>query len=309
MTFKTATIIATYNGMQWIEECIESVIEDTQVIVVDNKSTDGTVEFIKKNFTEVILIEQNQNLGFGKANNIGISYAINNDAQYVLLLNQDAKIQSGSIDKLIEASKNNKDFGILSPIHCDWEGHYLESSFADYISYHKNKDFYSDFVLAKSLKEVYEVPFVAAACWFIRADAIKAVGGFDPIFKHLGEDVNLSQRFRFHGFKIGVLPNCIVMHDTKERIYEKIEKFSDAYYYKFDYRSKMKYANLNIPNWEEKLSYDKNQLWKELILCLIRLRIKDAKGYFKQIKYIEDIKSHCASSRALNEVKGSHYLN
>ena len=303
------TVIVTFNGIQWINECLESVINDSTVIVVDNLSTDGTVDFIKENFQDVIILEQDQNYGFGYANNIGISYALENNAEFVLLLNQDAKLDGGCITKLSEASISNKNYGILSPIHCDWNGEYLETSFARYLSQESNKDFYSDFVLGKSKQIVYEVPFIAAACWFIKKNVFETVGGFDPIFKHLGEDVNLTQRIIYHGFKIGVLSNCKVMHDTGNRASEKVEKFSEKYYYKLDYRSKMKYANLNIQNWKEKLSYAKNQIKKEVILSLLRLKFSDIKGYMMHIKKLNVIEEQCEKSRSINKVKGSHYLN
>ncbi|WP_431158319.1 glycosyltransferase family 2 protein [Winogradskyella poriferorum] len=303
------TVIVSYNGLLWIEDSINSVIGDTTVIVVDNLSTDGTRDLIKSKFPSVLLLEQEKNHGFGKANNIGIGYAFENNAEYILLLNQDAKMQKGSIEELFYASHEHEEFGILSPIHCDWEGEFLESSFSGYMSYEKNKFFYSDFVLSKEKQKIYEVTFFAAACWFMSKKAVLNVGGFDPIFKHLGEDVNLAQRFRYHGYKLGVLPNCKVMHDTMNRKYDKIDKFSDQYFYKLDYRSKMKFADLNISNWQEKLNYAKNQVKKEALLSLLKFRLTDLKGYLKELKELSRIELECAKSRELNRRTGDHYLN
>ena len=303
------TVIVTYNGMQWLEDCINSVVKETTVVVVDNQSSDGTLEFIKNNFSDVILLEQNNNLGFGKANNIGISHALSKKAEYVLLLNQDAKMEEGAIKSLIRASCNFSDYGILSPLHCDWKGDYLESSFSNYLSQNNNKDFYSDFVLGRKVKPIYEVPFVAAACWFIPVKILLQTGGFDPIFKHLGEDVNLAQRFKYHGFKIGVLPNCKVMHDTGKRTYEKVEKYSETYFYKIDYRSKMKFADINIDNWLVKLKYAKNQIRKEIIFALFRFNFKHFKGGIKHLKLLDDIKLQCEKSRVITKIRGKHYLN
>jgi GT2 family glycosyltransferase len=85
--------------------------------VVDNNSADDTVNFIKANYPEVTLLEQNKNLGFGKANNIGISLAMKNEADYVFLLNQDAWVQPDTIEKLVSAHQREPQFGILSPMH------------------------------------------------------------------------------------------------------------------------------------------------------------------------------------------------
>jgi GT2 family glycosyltransferase len=305
---KTSTIIVTYNGMSWIEDCLNSVIRDTSVIVVDNGSTDGTTSFIRENFKAVVLLEQHKNLGFGKANNLGISYAINNGADYVLLLNQDAKMAEASITQLIDFSKLNPEYGILSPIHCDWSGDYLESSFSAYVNYTNNKNFYSDFVLNKSLREVYDILFVAAACWFIPTTIFKTIGGFDPIFFHLGEDVNYAQRLRYHGYKIGVLPNLKVHHDTKNRAAEKIELYSNQYYYKLNYRNKIKYADINLDNWTTKLKYNKRQVLKVILLALITFNFKTIKGAYKDYLSYNAMAKECGQSRAVNKLKGSHYL-
>lgn len=85
--------------MQWLQKCLDSC-KGYQVIIVDNNSTDGTVSFIKENFPNIHLIPQTENLGFGQANNIGIKYALEQRAEYVFLLNQDAYLQEGCLGNL-----------------------------------------------------------------------------------------------------------------------------------------------------------------------------------------------------------------
>src|SRR5690606_28048723 len=89
------TVIVTYNGMKWIGDCLESLCQSSilsNVIIVDNNSEDNTVGYLKEKFPEAVILPQNQNLGFGKANNLGISYALENGADFVFLFNQDARI-------------------------------------------------------------------------------------------------------------------------------------------------------------------------------------------------------------------------
>jgi GT2 family glycosyltransferase len=295
--------------MQWIEECINSVEKDSTIIIVDNLSIDNTIDFIESNYTDIILLRQNKNLGFGKANNIGISYALTNGAEYILLLNQDAKMGKASIEYLFNFAKTNTDYGILSPVHCDWSGNYLESSFSKYVDYRSNKDFYSDYVLNKKQKPIYDVPFIAAACWFLPKKIFETIGGFDPIFFHLGEDVNYTQRLTYHGYKIGVLPIIKVCHDTIDRVYPHLETYSEKYFNKLNYRNKMKYANINLDNWEMKLNYNKRQLFKEILASLITLKFNNLKGAFKEYKEFESIYKESAKSRAINKEQGRHYLN
>ena len=105
---KVFTVIVTYNGLQLIKHCLDSVYTTTTIIVVDNASSDDTVSYIAKNYSDIIILEQDQNLGFGRANNLGISYALNSGADYLLLLNQDAKMKDNAVHALVNFSKHNK---------------------------------------------------------------------------------------------------------------------------------------------------------------------------------------------------------
>ena len=209
-------VIVTYNGMKWLAQCLEST-KPYPVIVVDNNSSDGTIDYIKSNYPDIILLPQEENLGFGRANNIGISYALNEDTDYVFLLNQDAYLEKDCILKLLESQKNNTEFGILSPIHLNGDGTKLDENFSSYLTYSRNSDFYSDYVLNKKKKEIYEVPFVNAAGWLLSKKLLQEVGGFDPIFFHYGEDDNYCHRVLFHDLKIGIVPNLFLRHDRENR--------------------------------------------------------------------------------------------
>ena len=78
MKNKLLVIIVTYNGMKWLERCLSSLIASSvasDVFIVDNGSTDGSQDYIRSNFKDAIFIQSEENLGFGKANNIGLQYA------------------------------------------------------------------------------------------------------------------------------------------------------------------------------------------------------------------------------------------
>ena len=103
---KILVIIVTYNGMKWIDRCLGSVYASgmpADVIVIDNGSSDGTPEYVGKQFPEAVLISTGENHGFGKANNIGFSYALEKGYDYVYLLNQDAWIFPDTFSRLVDA--------------------------------------------------------------------------------------------------------------------------------------------------------------------------------------------------------------
>ena len=116
---KILVIIVTYNAMKWAEKCFTSLRNSSvtsDVIVVDNGSTDGSQEFIHEHFPEVELIENKENLGFGRANNIGLRKALEDKYEYAYLLNQDAWVLPNTFEELIAVSEKHPEYGVLSPM-------------------------------------------------------------------------------------------------------------------------------------------------------------------------------------------------
>lgn len=212
-------IIVTYNGAKWIDKCLQSVFCSTvplSVIVVDNLSTDNTKSIVKENYPLVRLIENDINLGFGKANNIGIREALLNDPDYVFLLNQDAWINPNTIEGLITIHQLNPDFGILSPIHLNGDGSAVDFNFSQTCNADSCPGFLSDLFL-KTSRSIYTIKFVMAALWLVPAKIFSEVGLFDPMFPHYGEDHDYIQRTINFGYKVGICPDYIGFHDRAQR--------------------------------------------------------------------------------------------
>ena len=212
---KLLVIIVTYNGSKWLDKCLSSVVNSTvnaDAFIVDNGSTDGTVEFIKENYPEAKLIVSPENLGFGKANNIGLKYAIDNNYDYVYLLNQDAWVDNNVFEKLIDIKKNNPEFGIISPLQINAEQTKLDLNF----NYCCPRVMISD-ACCNRLSPLYEVDKVMAAHWLISRDCILKIGGFSPVFPHYGEDDNFIDRAKFKKIKIGIATTVKGVHDREWR--------------------------------------------------------------------------------------------
>ena len=219
---KVFVIIVTYNGKQWYDRCFGSLRRSeipVQVVVVDNASSDDTIEYIHANYPEVHLIQSDLNLGFGQGNNKGIRYALENGVDYVFLLNQDAWIEPDTISKLIAVHKEYPQYGILSPMHLNADKTGIEKGLINYVADLKITDpgWINDMYFG-CLKDVYNTNYVNAAAWLLPRKTLETVGGFDPIFYHYGEDDNYMQRVLFHGLKIGICPNVIVVHDTERKM-------------------------------------------------------------------------------------------
>lgn len=293
--------------MQWIEKCLASIPLGCPVIVIDNASKDKTVSYIKNNFPTVKVLEQKENLGFGQANNKGIAKALKDGAENVFLLNQDAYLQEGCLENLMAAQAKNTKYGILSPIHLNGKGNRLDTNFAKYVSIQNNPDFYSDFVLKKTLKPIYKVPFVNAAGWLLPKEVLKKAGGFDPIFFHYGEDDNYCQRLLYHGYKIGVVPNAFLKHEREVRPKTKIQYGSDSFFTKIERSFKVKYGNINIESIEKLISH-KQKRKKQYKKALLRINLTQATILKKEITLINKIIPEIERSRCVNKKKGPHYL-
>jgi GT2 family glycosyltransferase len=217
---KIFAVVVTYNGSQWIKKCLNSLVNSSlklDILVIDNNSNDKTLEIIRENFTQIKVFNLNKNLGFGKANNIGIRYAIENNADYIFLLNQDAWIEKDVIEILVNNAEKNPDYAILSPMQ------YYNRNTLDY----KFKNYFKNGVLNKN--GIVDVHFVNAAIWLVRANSFKAHGMFHECFTHYGEDQELCLRYTKKNEKIGIIKIAIGFHDrpqkekliTKESIYKQ----------------------------------------------------------------------------------------
>ncbi len=206
MEKKISVVVVTYNGEIWIKKNIDSLLKSNypiDVIFVDNASTDQSIALLKE-YKNIQLIQNNTNLGFGKANNIGIDIAIKNGADAIFLLNQDTWIFENTITNLAEKLFKNPDLGIVSPMHYSADETILDSSFDTY--YNKNK-------IEVDSNSIRIVPFVNAAAWLVSKDCFQKVGYFEPIFNHYGEDRNFCDRVHYHKFKIGIVKNAAICHD------------------------------------------------------------------------------------------------
>lgn len=299
---KVFVIIVTYNGKKWYDRCFSSLKNSTvplSVIVIDNASSDGTVQYLKEKYPGLTIIESKTNLGFGRANNIGIRHALDHDADYVFLLNQDAWIESDTIEKLIEISKINPEFGILSPIHMNVEKMGIEKLLLDRLTDNKTTDKqWINNLYCGRLKDVYETRYVNAAAWFMPKSVVETVGGFDPIFFHYGEDDNFLNRVFYHGFKVGICPKLTIVHDNdRERpMYDSRE---------LEILMLIDYTNIN-KDWN--LSKEKRTIFRKIITSALRLRSNRCKDLIKRYKFLKKNDSAIEYSRMRNVLVGTHWL-
>ena len=275
-------IIVTYNAANWYRKCIESLlaadVPAEDIIVVDNDSSDGTVSMIAADYPAVRLLEQKENLGFGKANNVGIREALKLGAQYVFLINQDATIDKDTLAKLVAVDVATQGrYGILSPVHYFSE-HTLDRLFARFTSRPKHT---TTVDTESGSYNVKVVAFVNAALWLISRDKILKVGGFNPAFNHYGEDDDYVKRMRYYGYRVAVVEGARGYHlrpqEPKPATYEE-------YAFKERKNNTIRWQNINkglIYLFYQHLFFNA----KKAITYLAKGEGKKAKFHFAEIFY------------------------
>lgn len=218
---KIGIIIVNYNGKHLLEKNLQSVVdteyEDFEIIVVDNASVDGSIEYLRKNFPIVKIVESKDNLGFGRGNNLGVKEYPNFDAY--LFLNNDVSVPKDWLGKLVVTLQEKNDAGAVGPkILYSKEklgndrriinsaGIYVDKHFMPYDRYDKEND-------NTKCTIVEEVDAIMGGAFLIRRDVFEKTGGFNPKMFLYYEDIDLSLRIRDLGYKIYYNGNAEVYHD------------------------------------------------------------------------------------------------
>ena len=211
-------IVVTHDAGPWLSTSLEplrDVPPGAAVIVVDNGSRDRTVQLIRERYPQFLLIESKENLGFGRANNLGLEQGIRRGSDYFVLLNQDATITWSDIHALCDVADRHPNTGVLSPLHL------FSNDCIDLMQRRhvltQNTEFIEDLVLGRSWRDVYPVAVTNAAIWLIPKRTLQSVGGFDPIFFHYGEDTDYCRRVQRAGLVVGLSPQVRGYHLREQR--------------------------------------------------------------------------------------------
>ena len=212
------TVVLNWNGMEDLMECLRSVKASTygnETIVVDNGSTDGSVKAVAEQFPDAAVIETGKNLGFG-ANNVGISKAVEDGADYVLLLNNDTWVDPECFGRLIQVAEENPQVGILSPRICyysDPELIWYDGGILEKVNgFWKHGHINENCPVTAVSDEAREVDYICGCAMLIRRRVIEHIGGLNARFFMYWEDGEFSLRAKNAGFGLLHVPSAIVLH-------------------------------------------------------------------------------------------------
>jgi len=257
---QVSVIIVSYNTKELTKKAIQAVIDKTEgieyeIIVIDNDSKDGSAEELKKTFQDKItLIESKENLGFGRANNLGIKYA---KGKYIFLLNSDTELINNAIKIFYDYMEQNIQVGVCggnlynlndvpeqgfmmyrNSIGSFLFWRYLELFYNIFSKFNKKKNYYR-FNYSNKVKEV---GYISGADMFIRKEALEKSGLFDETFFMYGEDVDLNFRIRNCGYLIKSVPQAKIYHYVSKSSKNLAKTFDicfdGTYYFFFKYFGK-----------------------------------------------------------------------
>lgn len=260
--------ILNWNGLKDTLECLESVFKldypNFEVIVVDNGSTDDSVEVIEKTYPQLTLIENKENLGYTGGNNIGMRYAMDNGADYVWLLNNDTVVESDTLTKLVDAAEKSPNIGLVSPFIYYYDEPEKVQFCGSYMDW-KNFDVphFKDEALWKQESIGRQVSLWGTAL-IIKRNLIKDIGYLDDRFFSYFEDTDYSIRSSKAGYQNVMVPSSRIFHKKVP----KAQSEKPHYYY---YTARNEYFFwTKYTGWFKRISFLKNYISsnvKQAALC------------------------------------------
>ncbi len=252
---KLSIVIVCWNDLKVIRDCLHSIYAEThsiefEVIVSDNGSTDGSVQFIRQNYPQVVIIENGANLGFSKGNNVGI---LASRGEYVLILNPDTIIHNGALDKWIQFADQHPESGgfgcrVLNPDGSNqgsprpfptiW-GDLLAALYLRPLAYVSDR-FVSDTYAGWQGDTERLIDWQSGCCVMLRGDLIRSMGGFDEQFFYHYEEVDLCRRVWQAGYPIIYTPEVSITHLGGQSVKRfpikfEMEKYRNRYRYFYKY--------------------------------------------------------------------------
>lgn len=233
---KLSVIIVNFNVAYFLKLCLLSVKEacaeiDFEIIVVDNCSSDHSQELISKEFTEVIWIQNEHNLGFGSANNLGVKRA---KGEFVLLLNPDTVVSKTSIQEVLKFAESRMNLGAVGVRMIDGGGNFLPESKRKNVRpivaikklFGMSESYYANNI---GQNEVAPVEVLAGAFLLIKRNVFKEIKGFDEDFFMYGEDIDLCFRLSEKGYKNYYFGKTSVIHFKGESSLKDPNHFKNFY--------------------------------------------------------------------------------
>lgn len=240
MNKKVAVLLVIYNEEKHIRRLTESLNKQSyraiDVYAIDNNSQDNSVELLKKYLPDINLIKSNNNIGFAKGNNIIAKKAVENDCDYLFVLNTDMELDYSCVENLAGLIQSDPLIGGVAPIVLlgkDNRRTNIIQSYADRANFETGKtiSIYSNFnICEEKLPEKLEVNTLHGGSTFISKEVYNNIGLFNEDNFMYGDELDLAYRLNKAGYKLMVTKNAISWH-----FHDWTKKNKNGYYFQYYY--------------------------------------------------------------------------
>ena len=212
-----AIIILSYNGRKYLPDCLSSLSETDypkkllKILTIDNGSGDDSVDYIKKNYPEIEVIQNSSNVGFTEGNNIGYAWALDQNVDYLALLNQDTIVDKQWLNFLVSDGERHDVAAVQAKLMLHPETNLLNSygNAIQFLGFGYCNNYRQ---LDKPGTEPFEVPYPSGAACLLKMSALRKTGLFYSRLFMYHEDVDLGWKLRLAGYKILLEPKAVVYH-------------------------------------------------------------------------------------------------
>ncbi len=209
-----SAVVVNWNGESYLPACLDalSALELDEILVVDNDSSDGSLELLASRYPEVEVIDARENAGPARARNLGMRAARN---RWVLAIDNDVIVCSDLLKRLAAAALERPDAAVIQPRSVfagDAERVHYDGGGLHYAGLITLRNFYTPLAQAEG-EGVVEVDVAISLCLLVDAWALLALGGYDERYFILFEDLDLSHRVRLAGRSILSVEEALVLHD------------------------------------------------------------------------------------------------
>lgn len=205
-------VILNYNGEDTLANCLSSVYRSDyptfEVVVIDNDSRDGSFEQAKKLFSRAHFIKNSANLGFSRGNNVGIRFALEKFADYVLILNNDTILEKTTLSTLAKTLIESPTAGIASPVIFTSNNRHIWFA-GGTINWNRMR---TNHLYKIQSDEPYPTEYISGCAMFVKKDVFQKIGLFDESFFLYYEDSDFSVRAKRAGFDLLMVPAAHIQH-------------------------------------------------------------------------------------------------
>jgi GT2 family glycosyltransferase len=223
MTPQVIVIVLNWNGLSDTLECLTSLASldypAHEVVVVDNGSTDDSVETIRARFPQVTLIQNGANLGFAEGNNVGLRYALERAADYVLLLNNDTIVDPGFLTELVAVAEARPEIGVASPLifYYDATDEIWTAGAAINWANGATRRLRAG-ETARQGEPAFGVDFVSGCALLVKREVVEKTGLLDPDYYLYYEETDWCVRVHKQGYRIVCVPQAKIWHKVSRSL-------------------------------------------------------------------------------------------